>query len=63
MLKTNYHIHQVLKNPNLDKRIISQSVELSEYNIKYILRRSTKSQSLIDFVAELNSPIDKDPPL
>ena len=38
------------------------SVKILEYNIKYILRGSIKSQALADFVTEISSLIDEELP-
>lgn len=43
--------------------MISWSVELLEYNIQYVMRGSIKSHALADFVVELNSPVEEEPPL
>lgn len=42
-VKTSYHIRQVLKKPNLVRRMISWAVELFEYDVKYVSRGSIKS--------------------
>ncbi|XP_057418949.1 uncharacterized protein LOC130713175 [Lotus japonicus] len=43
----------VLQKPDLSGRLVSWSVELSEYDIQYEPRGQVTIQSLIDFVAEL----------
>lgn len=60
MVKTNYHIHQVLTNPNLEGRMLSWTVELLEYDIRYIPKGSIKSHVLDDFLVEFNLTIVKD---
>lgn len=62
-MKTNYPIHKVLKKPVLSGRMVFWSINLSKYDIQYILRESIKSQELEDFVAELSSPIEEESPL
>ncbi|XP_057452660.1 uncharacterized protein LOC130744496 [Lotus japonicus] len=52
-VKTNVPLRQVLQKPDLSGRLVSWSVELSEYDIQYEPRGQVTIQSLIDFVAEL----------
>lgn len=59
-VKTNYHIHQVSKNPTLAGIMISWAVELSKYEIIYVSRGSIKSQALVGFMAEFSSPREWD---
>jgi len=56
MVKTNYPVKQVLSKPDLARRMVSWSVELSEYDLYYVPRSSIKSQVLADFVVEFTSP-------
>lgn len=51
-----------MKKLDLVRRMVTWSVELSEYNIQCVLKESIKSQALDNFVVELNSPIKEDPP-
>jgi len=55
-VKTNYSVKQVLSKPDLAGRLVSWSVELSEYDMQYVPRSSIKSQVLADFVMEFTSP-------
>ncbi|XP_057425872.1 uncharacterized protein LOC130719257 [Lotus japonicus] len=52
-VKTDVPLRQVLQKPDLSGRLVSWSVELSEYDIQYVTRGQVTIQSLIDFVAEL----------
>ncbi|XP_057426101.1 uncharacterized protein LOC130719494 [Lotus japonicus] len=52
-VKTDIPKRQVLQKPYLSGRLVSWSVELSEYDISYEQRGQVTIQSLIDFVAEL----------
>lgn len=42
--------------------MVSWSLDLSEYDIKYVSIGIIKSQALNDFVVELSSPVKEDPP-
>lgn len=42
--------------------MVSLEIELSKYDIQYIIRGSMKSQALVDFVVEFCSPTDKETP-
>ncbi|WP_338309922.1 RNase H-like domain-containing protein, partial [Bradyrhizobium sp. TM233] len=52
-VKNDVPLRQVLQKPDLSGRLVSWSVELSEYDIQYEPRGQVTIQSLIDFVAEL----------
>lgn len=43
LVKTNYHVQQVLKKPNLAEIMVSWEVEIWEYYILYIPKGSIKS--------------------
>lgn len=62
LVQTNYHILQDVKKPDLARRIVSWVVELSKYDIQYVLRGSIKYQTLADFVVEFSSHADKEMP-
>lgn len=53
VVRTNLPLKQVLHKPDLAGRIVSWSVELTEYSVTYESRRAIKGQVLADFVAEL----------
>nr|KYP35891.1 Retrovirus-related Pol polyprotein from transposon 297 family [Cajanus cajan] len=55
VVKTDYPIKQILRKPELARRMIAWSVELSEFGIQYESRGALKAQCLADFVAELMS--------
>ena len=57
IVKTNYAVKQVLSKPDLAGRMVSWSVELSEYDIQFVPRSSIKSQVRADFVVEFISPV------
>jgi len=57
VVKPNFPIKQVLGKPDLARRMVALSIELSEYDIQYVPRGSKKSQVLEDFLLELTSPI------
>ena len=52
-IRTNYPIFKILSKPDLAGQIIWWSVELSEFDIRYELRGTIKSQCLTDFSVEL----------
>jgi len=54
-MKTNYPVKQVLNKPDMAGRMMSWSVELSEYDLQHVSRSSIKSQVLTDFVVEFTS--------
>ncbi|GAU20758.1 hypothetical protein TSUD_239520 [Trifolium subterraneum] len=56
VVKTDYPIKNVLRKPDLARRMVAWSVELSEFDITYILRGPIKSQVLADFVLEMTDP-------
>jgi len=50
IVKTDFPISKVLRKPKLAGRMITWSVELSEFEIKYEPRGPIKSQGLVDFI-------------
>jgi hypothetical protein len=56
IVKTDYPIKQVLKKPDLARRMVAWSIELSEYDLTFTPRGSIKSQVLADFVLEMTTP-------
>lgn len=60
LIKTNYHVRQVLKKSDLVWNMVSWAVKLSECDIQYFPRGSIKSQDLEDFVVELSSTVDEE---
>jgi len=55
-VKTDYPVEKILLRPELAGRMISWSVELSEFELKFEPRRPIKAQCLTDFVLELQTP-------
>jgi len=57
IVRTDHPIAKILRKPDLVGRMITWSVELSEFGLKYEPRGSVKGQHLADFAAELHEPI------
>ena len=56
---TSYPIRAILHKLDASEKLLKWAVKLSEFNIVYCLRSSTKGQVLINFIAELsNMPKD-----
>ncbi|XP_072088112.1 uncharacterized protein [Arachis hypogaea] len=55
-VRTSQPLRQILARPELARRLIKWSIELSEFDIYYQPRTSIKSQYLADFVAEFTGP-------
>ncbi|XP_019435874.1 PREDICTED: uncharacterized protein LOC109342323 [Lupinus angustifolius] len=55
-LRTNQSIRQILHKPELAGRMITSSIELSQFDIRFEPRTAIKSQVLSDFMAELTAP-------
>jgi len=55
-VKTDYPVRKILLKPELAWRMISWSVELSEFGLKFEPRGPIKAQCLADFVSELQTP-------
>jgi len=55
MAKTDYPVGKILLKPELAGRMISWSVELSEFGLKFKPRGPVKAQCLADFVSELQA--------
>lgn len=62
VIRTNYPVKQILGKLDLAGRMLSWSVELSEYDIQFAPRNNIKSQVLADFVVEFTSPIQESLP-
>ncbi|XP_019462945.1 PREDICTED: uncharacterized protein LOC109361868 [Lupinus angustifolius] len=56
IVRTNQPIRQILHKPELAGRMITWSIELSQFDIRFEPRTTIKSQVLSDFVAELTAP-------
>ena len=53
IVRTNYPISKILRKPELPGRMVTWSMELSEYGIKYEPRGPIKAQSLEDFIIQM----------
>nr|KYP46591.1 Retrovirus-related Pol polyprotein from transposon opus [Cajanus cajan] len=61
VVKIDYPIKQILRKPELARRMIAWSVKLSEFGIQYESRGPLKAQCLADFVAELTPTTAEEP--
>ncbi|XP_072088125.1 uncharacterized protein [Arachis hypogaea] len=59
-VRTEQSLRQVLTKPDLARRLIKWSIELSEFDIRYQSRGSIKSQYLTYFVTEFTALNSKD---
>src|SRR6516165_10223966 len=55
MVPTDHPLRQVLYRPELSGRLTKWSIELGEYDIKYVTRQAIKGQAVADFIAEFSS--------
>ena len=51
---TNQPLRRILHRPDMTSRLAAWTIELSQFNIDYMPRSSTRSQALADFTAECN---------
>ncbi|XP_024028609.1 uncharacterized protein K02A2.6-like [Morus notabilis] len=51
---TNHPLRQALQKPETSGRLLKWSVELSQFDIKYVPRTAIKGQALVDFLAEFS---------
>ncbi|XP_019416415.1 PREDICTED: uncharacterized protein LOC109327705 [Lupinus angustifolius] len=58
IVRTNQPIRKILHKPELAGRMITWSIELSQFDIRFEPRTAIKSQVISDFVAELAAPED-----
>ncbi|PNY11290.1 gag-pol polyprotein [Trifolium pratense] len=56
VVRADYPIKNVLRNPDLAGRMVAWSVELSEFDLTFSPRGAIKSQMLADFVLEMSPP-------
>ncbi|XP_052724060.1 uncharacterized protein LOC128193908 [Vigna angularis] len=62
VIRTDHPIAKILRKPDLAGRMVSWSVELSEFGLRYEPRGSVKGQHLADFAAELSPTPDDSTP-
>ncbi|XP_015969769.1 uncharacterized protein LOC107493196 [Arachis duranensis] len=53
VVRTDQGIRQVLQKPDLAGRMMTWSIELSQYDIRYELRQAIKAQAMADFLVEV----------
>ena len=58
---TNYPLRQVLQKLDASGRRLKWSIELSQFDIKFVPRPTIKRQALADFIADVTTPGDKRP--
>ncbi|WJX52573.1 hypothetical protein P8452_38672 [Trifolium repens] len=56
VVRTDYPIKQVLRKPDLAEKMMTWSVELSEFDMTFEPRGRVKSQVLADFIVEMTTP-------
>ncbi|KAL0355694.1 UNVERIFIED_CONTAM: Retrovirus-related Pol polyprotein from transposon [Sesamum radiatum] len=61
-VRTNTPLKQVLGKPETSGRLIKCAIELSEYDISYVPRRTIKTQALADFLSEMTGTTQKEVP-
>ncbi|XP_015943909.1 uncharacterized protein LOC107469032 [Arachis duranensis] len=53
VVRTDQGIRQVLQKPDLEGRMMTWSIELSQYDIRYEPRQAIKAQAMADFLVEV----------
>ncbi|XP_014490737.1 uncharacterized protein LOC106753443 [Vigna radiata var. radiata] len=53
VVRTNHPVARILRKPDLIRRMVSWSIELSEFGLRFEPQGSVKGQHLADFAAEL----------
>lgn len=53
-----FPVKQILRKPDLARRMMTWAVELSKYNITFVSRGAIKSKVLADFLVEFNTPLE-----
>ncbi|KAL0435295.1 UNVERIFIED_CONTAM: hypothetical protein Sradi_0237400 [Sesamum radiatum] len=59
-VKTNTPLKQTLGKPDTSGQLVKWAVDLSEYDISYVPRKTIKAQALADFVSEMEEMTIKD---
>ncbi|XP_057756549.1 uncharacterized protein LOC130975837 [Arachis stenosperma] len=60
VVRTDQGIRQVLQKPDLAERMMTWSIELSQYDIRYEPRRAIKAQAMADFLVEVTGDPGED---
>ena len=55
-VRTDLPVKQILKRPDMTRRLVKWAIELAEYDVSYESRGPIQAQVLSDFVAELTLP-------
>ena len=58
---TDYPLRQVLQKPDASSRLLKWVIELSQFDIEFLLRPAIKGQALVDFITEFTTPEGKQP--
>ncbi|KAL0411837.1 UNVERIFIED_CONTAM: hypothetical protein Slati_3773400 [Sesamum latifolium] len=61
-VKMNMPLKQTLGKPDTSGRLIKWTVELSEYDISYLMRTTIKAQALADFISAMTGLPRRRPP-
>ncbi|XP_057730557.1 uncharacterized protein LOC130945880 [Arachis stenosperma] len=60
VVRTDQGIRQVLQKPDLAERMMTWSIELSQYDIRYEPRQAIKAQAMADFLVEVTGDPGED---
>ncbi|KAK4403033.1 hypothetical protein Sango_1044000 [Sesamum angolense] len=52
-VRTDTPLKQVLGRFEASGKLVKRAIELSEYDISYLLRTTIKAQALVDFISEM----------
>lgn len=50
---------KILQKPDASGRLVGLSIELSDFNMDYLLRHTTEDQALADFIAEFTGFLEE----
>jgi len=59
VIRTDQPIRQVLGRPDIARRMMKWSLELSEFDIHYESRKALKAQVFVDFLSEITFPAEE----